>query len=293
MDNRISSNKRVMTDDDRNNNRSSSVHQVVFNDDLLIEILLRLPVISLLFFKSVSKRWLSLITSPAFQMSIPHVASFTRKKNITIHMKLNNIHFWVFWTNPPDRFYVYNPSINMFKMLPQVDGVELDKHSDRMRLAFDPIKSPHYKVPRARVIAPGGIQRGHSIQTWIYSSEAELFESRGCLLLACASNRHPERLNIYEMRRGYSWSVRHTIKYNKAGIASFFEAPKMFVTAFRFKVLFIVLGEREEESFVVLDLYEKVVKYNILSNTLQELCDINLNLTNFGTFPFITSFAGV
>ena len=44
----------------------SSVNAVVSNDDLLIDILLRLPVLSLFLFKSVSKRWLSLITSPDF-----------------------------------------------------------------------------------------------------------------------------------------------------------------------------------------------------------------------------------
>ncbi|GJR65627.1 cytosolic glyceraldehyde-3-phosphate dehydrogenase [Tanacetum coccineum] len=42
------------------------VHTVLSNEDLLIEILLRFPAISLHLFKSVSKHWLSLITSPAF-----------------------------------------------------------------------------------------------------------------------------------------------------------------------------------------------------------------------------------
>ncbi|XP_059669334.1 F-box protein At5g07610-like [Cornus florida] len=42
----------------------SPADEVASNDDLLIEILIHLPVKSLLQFKSVSKRWLSLITSP-------------------------------------------------------------------------------------------------------------------------------------------------------------------------------------------------------------------------------------
>nr|GEY89228.1 hypothetical protein [Tanacetum cinerariifolium] len=47
----------------------SAVHTVLSNDDLFIEILLRLPVISLQLFKSVSKHWLSIITSPNFTRS--------------------------------------------------------------------------------------------------------------------------------------------------------------------------------------------------------------------------------
>ncbi|GJR79631.1 F-box protein-like protein [Tanacetum coccineum] len=43
------------------NELPSSVHTVVSHDDLLIEILLRLPILSLILFKSVSKHWLSLI----------------------------------------------------------------------------------------------------------------------------------------------------------------------------------------------------------------------------------------
>ncbi|GKF82467.1 SGNH hydrolase-type esterase domain-containing protein, partial [Tanacetum coccineum] len=45
---------------------SSSVTSVLSNYDLLVEILLRLPVLSLVLFKSVSKHWLTIITSPDF-----------------------------------------------------------------------------------------------------------------------------------------------------------------------------------------------------------------------------------
>ncbi|GKF30834.1 F-box protein-like protein isoform X1 [Tanacetum coccineum] len=56
--------------------KSSSAHELLTNDNLLIEILLRLPIISIIIFKLVSKRWLSLITSPDFIMRqnlIPNV----------------------------------------------------------------------------------------------------------------------------------------------------------------------------------------------------------------------------
>nr|GFB56351.1 hypothetical protein [Tanacetum cinerariifolium] len=53
-----------------------SVHTVMSNDDLLNEILLRLPVFSLVLFKSISKRWLSLIKDALFikrQSRIPKI----------------------------------------------------------------------------------------------------------------------------------------------------------------------------------------------------------------------------
>jgi hypothetical protein len=51
----------------------SSVHTVVSNDDLLIEILLRLPVISLFLCKSVSKRWLSLFKDAQFTLRLSQI----------------------------------------------------------------------------------------------------------------------------------------------------------------------------------------------------------------------------
>nr|GFC05965.1 hypothetical protein [Tanacetum cinerariifolium] len=65
--------KKQITDTGDN---SLSAYALLTNDDLLIEILLRLPVISIIIFKLVSKRWLSLITSPDFVMrrnQIPNV----------------------------------------------------------------------------------------------------------------------------------------------------------------------------------------------------------------------------
>nr|GEX67240.1 hypothetical protein [Tanacetum cinerariifolium] len=58
----------------KTDNELHSSTVVLGNDDMLIEILLRLPLLSLRLFKSVSKHWLSLITSPDFTL---------RRKKIT------------------------------------------------------------------------------------------------------------------------------------------------------------------------------------------------------------------
>ncbi|GKD79963.1 F-box protein-like protein isoform X2, partial [Tanacetum coccineum] len=56
-------------DDGSNHNFPLSVHKVLSNDDVLMEILLRLPILSLHLFKPVCKQWLSLITSPSFTLT--------------------------------------------------------------------------------------------------------------------------------------------------------------------------------------------------------------------------------
>nr|XP_043631632.1 F-box protein At5g07610-like [Erigeron canadensis] len=396
-DNRVSSSKRTMMRDHDGSVPSSSIREVVFNDDLLIEILLQLPVISRFFFKSVSKRWLSLITSPAFfnlrltrfpyihppsglflqQINSEHnhfqhdfisldsripagkkkSSAFTfgcfgmDASNVEVLQSCNGLVLCVI-RNDPGKICVYNPSINMFKMLPQVHGLKISRFMDNMRLGFDPAKSPHYKVLHIREIP-----KESSILTWIYFSERgcwiignslplqwycglfhrgvywddaihwldfknqvrhfkldvehphdttteppktldrysykELFESCGCLLFACAGDPLNKHLNIYEMGNGYSgWSLKYIVKYEDS-ISTFFETWKKSTVKFRFDVLSIVLGEREDESFIVMKPCGKVVKYNLLLKTLHILCNMDTHLTKFHTFPFIASFAGV
>ncbi|GKB47983.1 cytosolic glyceraldehyde-3-phosphate dehydrogenase [Tanacetum coccineum] len=168
------------------NNLPSSVITVLSTDDLLIEILLRLPVISLHLFKSVSKHWLSLITSPNFTLTrskIPNIdpslgllivrdySGQTIKYDfvsfdIRIPSKISTV-FTLGSEEPPGsveimqscnglflcrikphnsdayKYYVYNPTTKQFKMLP------IESRISRVKMAFDPTKSPHYKVIHA------------------------------------------------------------------------------------------------------------------------------------------------
>ncbi|GKA33949.1 hypothetical protein Tco_0720378 [Tanacetum coccineum] len=78
--------------------------------------------------------------------------------------------------------------------------------------------------------------------------EGNFFESCGCPLLVCRDDIGFTEFTIYEMMKGYSvWSVR------------------------------ICLGEGEEDAFVVINLSEKVVKYNLISKTNIEIFDIGSN----------------
>ncbi|GJW55040.1 F-box protein-like protein isoform X1 [Tanacetum coccineum] len=155
------------------------MHAVECNDDLLIEILLRLPVFSLLLFKSVCKRWLSLIINPSFglrriptfdppcglllrawfgktydflsldtrspykQSALKTPFTFRSElQHVDILQSSNGLLLCRGGIKNNYKYYVYNPCMNLFKMLPQCSN-KIIRHT---KIAFDPTKSPHYKV---------------------------------------------------------------------------------------------------------------------------------------------------
>ncbi|OMO49439.1 hypothetical protein COLO4_38551 [Corchorus olitorius] len=154
------------------------------NEDLLLEILLRVPAKPLVKFKSVSKQWLSLISSPQFCRSHTHRhrdnASLTAAALLyrcgTSHLPPGGFHIVPLrnqcsklpcfdYLSDPDveivqscnglllcrcidrsyslKYFVCNPTTKRFKMLsfPQLEGFVY-----AVNLAFDPLKSVHYKI---------------------------------------------------------------------------------------------------------------------------------------------------
>lgn len=199
----------VVNGGDKASKKLMRENELPFNDDLLIEILhlLRLPVISLLLFKSVSKHRLSLITNPNFISSRSKIAKLDSPSGLFLQRHiclfgydfapldfripanrspLNTTFTFPFDTDAgnveilhscnglllcgirPDKFYVYSPSINQFKMLAHVHCSKFVKYTYGVKIAFDPTKSPHYKVVYAGVINDGHVS---SIQLHTYSSE--------------------------------------------------------------------------------------------------------------------------
>ncbi|KAJ9546250.1 hypothetical protein OSB04_025957 [Centaurea solstitialis] len=175
---------------------------VASNDDLLTQILLRLPVTSILRFKSVSKHWNSLLTHPHFTLlydRLPPTPGFFLR-NFYIPFQCNE-------QNPsptppfpsldfyPDlrgirilqssnglllccsdrghvrarKYYVFNPTTNQFTVVPSVPGgMEVRKTIRFMGLAFHKTDCPHYKllcILRAKPLED-------MFQIQIYSSEA-------------------------------------------------------------------------------------------------------------------------
>ncbi|KAL0359263.1 UNVERIFIED_CONTAM: F-box protein [Sesamum angustifolium] len=150
---------------------TSAVEEVAYNDDVLMEILLLLPAKSLVRFKAVSKHWHSLISTSSFShlhtlrhckpqpsfllRAAPSLFFYfnpTIKKFLQFHLNfahpkiLQSCHGLLLLEcgsslSVNRDYYVYNPTTGESRKL------LLEKESLLgLQLAFDPSKSPHYKV---------------------------------------------------------------------------------------------------------------------------------------------------
>ncbi|GKB78045.1 F-box protein-like protein isoform X1 [Tanacetum coccineum] len=354
----------------------SSVHKVVFDEDLLIEILVRLPLISLHLFRFVSKWWLSLITSPKFIMRRSQIPNLDPTSGLFLHGNRPSDEYDFltldiripansYRLNPPAlegrtfkildscnglllcctnwrTIYVYNPSINnMFKMLPKDDymfmSLNCDDISGGSKMAFNPTKSPYYKVVNAQFMnsncdmiqiqiyssktsnwiiiddfdprdfkffskgiywndaihwldCPNGqilhhkLDLEHQAKTNIYThvplddtvdcSYVQLFESHGCLLFVAMFDTPILKMDVYEMSNDDSrWSVKYFVTLDEGWRSK----PSNIWDSFG--VLSIMLGEREEDLFLVMFLDGKVVRYDFVSRNVS-------TLTNFHSYTF-------
>lgn len=162
---------------------SESAQHIASNEDLLTEILLHLPPRSLLRFQTVSKQWLSIITSPLFRRlhtrrSSASTIGFFFSRNPTFNylspreedvstMSMMNERF----SSIPDgkiiyhmnscnglfcldfklsdgkrEFYVYNLTIGQYRLIPLPDTIDEPLLVKTMNLAFDPEKPEDYNV---------------------------------------------------------------------------------------------------------------------------------------------------
>ncbi|MFS7909179.1 putative F-box-like domain superfamily protein [Helianthus anomalus] len=136
---------------------SESAEIVLSMDDLLCKILVGLPLASLRLFKSVWKRWFSLITDPSFNALHTRTPNADHPKGLLFQLQssssvlvyvpfqfkqldappptrlirfayaTNSQRYMAVWqscnglllcNDRPDKLYVYNPTINQCKLLP-------------------------------------------------------------------------------------------------------------------------------------------------------------------------------
>ncbi|KAD4584195.1 hypothetical protein E3N88_21796 [Mikania micrantha] len=170
------------------------------NDDLLTEILLRLPVASVLRFKSVSKHWKSLLSHQHFTLLFDNVpvspGFFVRDLYVPFDVEnktpppFRSLNFY------PDRcgikivqscnglllccshrgkehtrkYYVFNPTTKQYAVIPSViGGPDASKTIRFMGLAFRRTGCVHYKV----VCFRNEKHNKKRFQIQIYSSETE------------------------------------------------------------------------------------------------------------------------
>ncbi|GJS07893.1 receptor-like serine/threonine-protein kinase SD1-8 [Tanacetum coccineum] len=192
--------------------------------------------------------------------------------------------------------YIYNPSTNFFKILPEPDYANVDSNvygcvglsamywNNALHwLETENSQLTHYKLnieypdhPIITIIQiPQSLQQGRNffksygnilpmiitIQIpHILHLEGKLFDSRGCLLLVRQDDFGSSKFTIYDMMKGSSvWSVRYHVDTDD------FMTPLSEGWSIRSTVWSIVLGEREDNSFLVINLSGKVVEYNLIS----------------------------
>ncbi|GJT53655.1 hypothetical protein Tco_0988709 [Tanacetum coccineum] len=97
--------------------------------------------------------------------------------------------------------------------------------------------------------------------------EGKLFESRGCLLLVHRGYIGSSEFTIYE-KGCYVWLIKYLVDAND------FRSPLPEGWSIQSIIWSILLGEQEEDSFLVINLSGKVVEYNLISKTLREIFDI-------------------
>ncbi|WOH11264.1 hypothetical protein DCAR_0830745 [Daucus carota subsp. sativus] len=216
---------------------SSSNDPVISDDDLLSLILLRVPIPSVLQFKSVSKRWLSIIDTPRFSLlrnalplrtsalfllppisfyGVPDIIHFVPLddhthitspfRNLTflgdpgLLSKIRIVHSCgglLLCSSGPlctslseITEYIYNPTTNHLRTLPKHWPLHYGS-----ALAFDPSKSPHYKVLICG--SPPDLSTDHG-QFQIYSSKTGSWRASGHPFnLTCKADKLAWRNSVF------------------------------------------------------------------------------------------------
>ncbi|GJX44553.1 hypothetical protein Tco_0261229 [Tanacetum coccineum] len=166
---------------------SSSGESVMSNDDLLIQILVRLPALSLVLFKSVSKHRSSLIKDDdnlTFRSNLDPPSGIFLEKVVTLPFSVNEGSF-------------------------NCDFVPLDIRIPT-NITFGPDLGGDFKILHSY----NGLLLCRTYSENILPVIClRLFESRGCLLLVDKGADHSRHLTIYEKGNVYSeWSLSDSWK---------------------------------------------------------------------------------
>ncbi|KAL6335853.1 hypothetical protein AAG906_040577 [Vitis piasezkii] len=287
---------------EESSSQESSAHIVASNDDLLSELLLRLPIKSLLKFKSTSAPFTSLTF-------VDH------PRGIEILQSCNGLFCCssVDYNDSERKYYIYNPTTKQFHD-PSSALWPFCQAGFGVNLAFDPSKSHTYKV-----VCVQRCKSSYDHSSLYFDLNEELVrempmppvpddsnergiryfgESCGHLHLVEIYESSTTQFNVYEMERDHSgWFVKFRVDLN--GVALAFPGiiegyHEEYDYMYSFSVLCVVRREKEEDSFLALHIPGKVIGYNFSSKSYQT-CDTDCPLA-FGwsyAFQYIESLSPV
>ncbi|GJX57128.1 hypothetical protein Tco_0287025 [Tanacetum coccineum] len=112
-----------------------------------------------------------------------------------------------------------------------------------------------------------------------YHHDCNLFESRGYLLfLGIDYYNPPKRANVYEMRNGSSgWSIRYVVDFEDHVI---FPKSLLLLQYWVQKIVWwIVIEEKEKDSYMIIRFDRRVVKYNMTSKRIRVLRYLKLDFS--------------
>ncbi|KAM0061801.1 putative F-box domain-containing protein [Helianthus debilis subsp. tardiflorus] len=335
-----------MADIDHELTRSGAM--IGSNDDLLIEILRWLPVVSILRFKSVSKHWRSLLNHH-------HFSHLYRSTSLSPGLFVRDFYIRDRGHQGARAYYVFNPITKECAVIPPIiGGLDVVTSIRFMGLAFHQTDCVHYKV----ICIHREKEFEQQLQLQIYSSKTgkwkktsnESFwvsyyspfsggvywnrafhwapsykrpnylklddekllalplpsplparvqsfggyhdgvrplyfgESRGHLHLVDAENYL--HLNVYEMLSDHSgWFVKYQVELDDLEVTY----PDIINVLqqesrphyYKFEILDVVRGEDEEEvddTFMVIKVSKKIIRYSILDKSFKQLFDLTKTL---------------
>ncbi|GJU52606.1 auxin efflux carrier [Tanacetum coccineum] len=203
--------------------------------------------------------------------------------NVMILQSCNGLHLRTGLGWPPND-YVYNPSTNLFKMLPPTSYSHDDSPFYRragLRMDYDPTKSLNYTVVLASCTCSDIDIQTYCSKTgnWRLCRDQFNFFSFDHFDNAIFWNdtfhwlQNEDRdFTIYEMWKVcFVWPVSYRVNTVDCMI------PLLKGWSIRSTVWSIVLGEMEEDLFLVINLSRKVMEYNLISKTLHEIYDTGSN----------------
>ncbi|GKA72266.1 reverse transcriptase domain-containing protein [Tanacetum coccineum] len=229
----------------RGRENSTQPHLVFTNNDLLTEILIRLPILYIHLFTTVSKQWLRILTSPYFTLS---------------RNKIPNL------DSPAGIF------ANHLRSLFECDFVSLDSRLNSKKFTMDNSFGSAEEVDHVRIL--------QSCNGLLLCTEIPHGLHMGRNFLECFGGSSDDPILLL-------LEIPHMLHLE----GKFFESNWLYRDGRFGQVFDISLREGEEDTLLMINLSGNVVKYNLISKTINEIFDIGSNQMDDDDVEFIPHFS--